>query len=79
MMHGQKNINFCFQMLGKLQKKSLSWDVDLRQYVVILSLVNLLFPPATDTGVVNKAQGTGLPCSISSLHAVFKVLGDARF
>jgi hypothetical protein len=46
---------------------------------MILSLDNLLCTAATETGIANKAQGTGLACSISSLHAVLKVLGDTRF
>jgi len=46
---------------------------------MILSLVNLLSTPATEIGIANKAQDTGLPRSIPSLHAVFKELGDTRF
>jgi hypothetical protein len=46
---------------------------------MFLSLENLLSPPAKINGRANKAQDTGFPCTVSSLHAVFKVLGDARF
>ena len=58
---------------------------DMKGFVVTVKKQNkektlhLLSTPAAETGIANKAYGTSLPCSISSLHTVFKVLGDARF